>query len=44
MTASLMKTMFKEMDFKTYQGLTHSSSDEELQEIKQFVEKYLPSQ
>lgn len=44
MTASLLKTMFKDMEFKTYQGLTHCSSDDELRDVKQFIEKYLPSQ
>lgn len=44
MTASLLKTFLKSLEFKSYRGLMHTSSDEELRDIKQFVEKHLPSQ
>nr|CAI5839907.1 unnamed protein product [Callosobruchus analis] len=44
MTASVLKTMLNNVDFKTYQGVGHTSSDQELMDMKQFLEKYLPSQ
>ncbi|VEN59558.1 unnamed protein product [Callosobruchus maculatus] len=44
MTASVLKTMMSNVDFKTYQGVGHTSSDQELMDMKQFLEKYLPSQ
>ncbi|KAJ8924544.1 hypothetical protein NQ315_000692 [Exocentrus adspersus] len=44
MTASVLKSMLKNVEFKTYRGLMHTSSDEELRDIKQFIDKYLPSQ
>jgi len=43
MTASLLKTLLKEPDFKSYRGLMHTSSDEELRDVKQFVDKHLPA-
>ncbi|XP_050301660.1 acyl-protein thioesterase 1 [Anthonomus grandis grandis] len=44
MTASALKPLLKNTDFKSYRGLMHSSSDEEMRDIKMFVEKCLPSQ
>ncbi|XP_050499275.1 acyl-protein thioesterase 1 [Diabrotica virgifera virgifera] len=44
MTASVLKNMLKDVEFKSYRGLSHSSSDEELNDIKQFITKNLPSQ
>jgi len=44
MTASTLKTLLKNTEFKTYRGLMHSSSQDEMQDIKIFVEKNLPSQ
>ncbi|CAH1968289.1 unnamed protein product [Acanthoscelides obtectus] len=44
MTASVLKTMLTNVDFKTYRGVGHTSSDQELVDVKQFIEKYLPSQ
>ncbi|CAG9862089.1 unnamed protein product [Phyllotreta striolata] len=44
MTASILKTMLKDVEFKSYRGLSHSSSEEELADIKQFIHKHLPSQ
>ncbi|XP_034251273.1 acyl-protein thioesterase 1 [Thrips palmi] len=43
MTASLLKNFLKSSEFKTYSGLMHSSSDEEMKDIKDFVQKYLQS-
>ncbi|KAJ0178294.1 hypothetical protein K1T71_006117 [Dendrolimus kikuchii] len=42
MTASFLKTFMKNIEFVTYQGLTHSSSDAELKDMKTFIEKTLP--
>lgn len=44
MTASMLKTLVKDPEFKSYRGLMHSSSDEELRDVKQFVEKCFSSQ
>ncbi|KAF9419027.1 hypothetical protein HW555_004354 [Spodoptera exigua] len=41
MTASFLKTFMKNVEFTTYQGLTHSSSDAELKDMKAFIEKTL---
>ena len=43
LTASLLKTHLSNTEFKTYTGLMHSSSDEEMRDIKTFVTKQLPS-
>lgn len=43
MTASILKGYLKSIEFKTYGGLMHSSSDEEMKDIKDFVQKQLPS-
>lgn len=42
MTASVLKTFLKNPEFKTYPGLMHTSSDEELQDVKTFIDKRLP--
>ncbi|GBP80216.1 Acyl-protein thioesterase 2 [Eumeta japonica] len=42
MTASFLKTLMKNVEFNTYQGLTHSSSDAELKDMRAFVERTLP--
>lgn len=42
MTASLLKQLAKNTEFKSYRGLSHSSSDEELNDVKQFIDKFLP--
>ncbi|XP_019866715.1 acyl-protein thioesterase 1 isoform X2 [Aethina tumida] len=44
MTASLLKTLLNKPEFKSYKGLMHSSSDEELNDVRAFVEKNIPSQ
>lgn len=43
-SSSLLKTFMKNVDFRMYQGLSHSSSDEELADMKKFIDKYVPSQ
>ncbi|GLG92916.1 uncharacterized protein GBIM_00452 [Gryllus bimaculatus] len=42
MTASLLKQFLKHSEFKTYRGMMHSSSDEEILDLKAFLEKVLP--
>ncbi|KAL3278726.1 hypothetical protein HHI36_016256 [Cryptolaemus montrouzieri] len=42
MTASILKTLLSAPEFKSYSGLMHSSSDEELQDVKEFISKCLP--
>lgn len=44
MTAHLLKSFMKNVDFRSYPGLMHTSSDEELRDLKAFVEQYLPPQ
>lgn len=39
LSASLLKTFMTNVTFKTYSGLSHSSSDEELADMKTFVEQ-----
>lgn len=41
MTSALMKKTFRSHEFKTFQGLGHSSSAEELDTIQKFVETIL---
>ncbi|CAG9793864.1 unnamed protein product [Diatraea saccharalis] len=43
MTASFLKTFMKNIEFNTYQGLTHSSSEAELKDMRAFIERTLPS-
>lgn len=43
MTVQLLKTLgFSDVAFKTYQGLGHSSTEEELDDIKDFIAKHTP--
>lgn len=44
MTASLLKQFLKQIEFKTYRGMMHSSSDEEISDLKTFLEKVIPPQ
>ncbi|XP_066155273.1 acyl-protein thioesterase 1 [Euwallacea fornicatus] len=44
MTSSVLKTLVKNHEFKTYRGLMHNSSEEEIRDIKVFVQQNLPSQ
>ncbi len=41
---SSLKTFTKNHDFKTYKGLSHSSSPAELLDIKTFMQKLLPAE
>ncbi|RVE46190.1 hypothetical protein evm_009148 [Chilo suppressalis] len=43
MTASFLKTFMKNIEFNTYQGLTHSSSEAELKDMRAFIDRSLPS-
>lgn len=43
MTASLLKTFMKNVEFKTYRALMHSSNPDELEDVKKFVAKVVPS-
>lgn len=43
MTASYLKAFLKAPEFRSYRGLAHSSSDEELRDMKVFLEKHLPN-
>lgn len=42
MTASFLKTFMKNIEFNTYQGLSHSSSEAELKDMRAFIDKILP--
>ena len=37
LTSTLLKSMAKDHEFKTFRGLGHSSGDEEMNEVKSFV-------
>lgn len=39
MATVLMKNTLTNVEFKTYNGLEHKTSDEEFQDVKQFIEK-----
>lgn len=43
LTASILKSIVKNTEFRTYRGLMHSSSDEEMKDLKAFIEKILPN-
>ena len=43
MTTSFLKTFMKNIEFMTYQGLTHSSSEAELKDMRAFLERNLPA-
>ncbi|KAL4707716.1 hypothetical protein ACJJTC_014897 [Scirpophaga incertulas] len=43
MTASFLKTFMKNIEFNTYQGLTHSSTESELKDMRVFIDKTLPA-
>lgn len=42
MTATVLKGFAKKSEFKSYRGLMHSSNDEEMSDLKAFIEKHLP--
>lgn len=44
LTSTSLKTFTKNHDFKTYKGLSHSSSPAELLDIKTFMQKLLPAE
>lgn len=44
MTASLLKTFLRQIEFKTYRGMMHSSCPEEMEDIKKFIAKVVTSQ
>jgi len=41
-SACILKKFNKCVDFRTYKGLSHSSSDKEMMDIKTFIEQSLP--
>ncbi|XP_076685635.1 acyl-protein thioesterase 1 isoform X2 [Andrena cerasifolii] len=41
MTASFLKQFMSQTEFKTYRGMMHTSSDEEMRDMKKFIEKVL---
>ncbi|XP_026730732.1 acyl-protein thioesterase 1 [Trichoplusia ni] len=43
MTASFLKTFMKNVEFSTYQGLSHSSSEAELKDMRGFIDRMLPA-
>lgn len=43
LTASVLKKISKNVEFKTYNGLMHSSSDEEMNDIKNFIRARIPA-
>lgn len=43
-TAAILKKFIRSVDFRTYKGMTHSSSDKEMKDIKAFIEQHLPPQ
>lgn len=42
MTASLLKQFLPKFEFKTYRGLMHCSSDEEMRDLKTFLDREVP--
>uniref|UniRef100_A0A336K686 palmitoyl-protein hydrolase n=1 Tax=Culicoides sonorensis TaxID=179676 RepID=A0A336K686_CULSO len=41
-SSSFLKGFMKNAEFVTYRGLSHSSSDEEIADMKKFIEKHVP--
>lgn len=41
-TASTLKQWGWEVDFKTYKGLPHSAAPEELEDLKNYLQKRIP--
>jgi len=39
LTSQILRDILPKHEFKTYKGLVHSSNDDELQDVKQFIEK-----
>jgi len=42
LTSTLLKSILKSQEFKTYKGMMHSSSEEEMQDVKKFIAASLP--
>ncbi|KAK6630838.1 hypothetical protein RUM43_013502 [Polyplax serrata] len=42
MTASYLKSFATDVEFKTYRGMMHSSSEEEMRDLRAFLQKYIP--
>ncbi|XP_013789893.2 acyl-protein thioesterase 2-like [Limulus polyphemus] len=42
LTSDVLKKVMKNLEFKTYKGMMHSSCEEEMQDAKRFIEKNLP--
>jgi len=42
LTSQILRDILPNHEFKTYKGMMHSSSEEELQDFKQFIAKCLP--
>lgn len=42
MTSELLKTFMSSLEFKTYKGMMHSSCEEEMWDVKEFIERCLP--
>ncbi|EEB10488.1 Acyl-protein thioesterase, putative [Pediculus humanus corporis] len=42
MTASYLKSFLSNVEFKTYRGMMHSSSEEEMSDLKEFINKIMP--
>ncbi|KAJ8670328.1 hypothetical protein QAD02_001587 [Eretmocerus hayati] len=40
-TATVLKQFMTQVEFKTYQGVMHTSSEEEMQDVKEFVARVL---
>lgn len=41
-TAEILKTFVKSTTFKKYSGMSHCSCDEEMSDVKDFIDKHLP--
>jgi lysophospholipase-2 len=41
-TAEMLRRLVKSVEFKTYGGLGHSSCEEEMEDVKDFINKQLP--
>lgn len=44
MTASILKTLVKNHEFKSYKKLMHTWSEEEIEDVRVFIDKNLPGQ
>lgn len=44
MTTQVIRKFAPQLEFKTYRGMTHSSCEQEIDDMKQFVSRLLPAQ